>query len=170
MTQLSQGGRRALSCAASANWLRRRISHPLKCGKPRHDRARTAATQPLSGGTRSRQALCLVPLRAKPEAALLRRVACRDRHRAVDVHRGAHRSLPFFAAARIPAIHPTATARICCCNIGHASIMRFTLYAPRPYCYEGAPRGRGHRHGADTLAPGRGEGGQRRQWLTSCNS
>ena len=35
-----------------------------------------------------------------------------------------------FAAARIPAIRPTATAPICCSNLGHASIMRFTLYAP----------------------------------------
>ena len=64
---------------APANWLRRLDLATLICGKPRHVRAGTAATQPLSSRARSRQALCLVPLRAEPEAAILRRVACRHR-------------------------------------------------------------------------------------------
>src|SRR5215208_2188654 len=79
------------SCALPANWLRRLDLATLIRGKPRHVRAGTAATQPLSSRARSRQALRLVPLRAEQEAAVLRRVAYRHGHRAVHVHGGADR-------------------------------------------------------------------------------
>src|SRR5262249_6525132 len=130
--------------------------------------AGTAATQPLSGRARSRQALRLVPLRAKPEAALLRWLTCRYRHRATAVYRRAQRKriTVRLQGHRRPALlrrlAPPAVilgARQCASRWTPLPLIAMKERSrQRPL-----PR-------ADTLAPDRGEGGQRRPWLISCNS
>lgn len=163
-------GRMALSCALPANWLRRsRSSHP---------HSREAKTCQSRNGRNS------APIKSssKPADAMPGAAAgeARSSHFAMghipaqaSIRSYSQRSGPrphSFAAARIPAIPPTATARICCSNLGHASIMRFTLYGPRPYCYEGMTPRRGQGRGGRCASPCRGEGGQRLQWLIFCNS
>ncbi len=98
-----------------ANWLTRWQNWPTTLGNIECRRARAPTAQPVSGRARGRQTLRLVPLRAEQEAALLRRLPCRHRHRAADVHGRAHGN---GAAVRLQGYRRSAVLR----RLAHAAL------------------------------------------------